>query len=218
MRSFVARIFGHGSLFWTEGREHRTHKQTLLPFFSHDSISRMTSDIQAASEKLVDSLREYIDVHQTTSASADVCVNHFTWKAMLDIIGSVAFGHDFRFGSSDEAKAIHGSFEDIAALDGSMAGFMGPLLLRALPIIADLPIKALDAPGETRRTIRRLAKALVEEHRKLAEGVERQERDMLSTMITVLHDEDLGGLLDDVGATVHFPQMPAKLIGLPTSF
>lgn len=82
----------------------------------------------------------------------------------LDIIGRVAFGHDFGSGESSEAKAMSDSWHQDAVLGmcyylcandmvlitptflgRTFAGFLAPILIGAFPWINNLPIPALQA-------------------------------------------------------------------------
>ena len=84
----------------------------------------------------------------------------------LDIIGRVAFGHDFKAGQSTEAKEIHASWEGHVNTGLGFGGFVAMLVMRAVPFITllltKLPLEAIRAGGRIREITTKLSMRLLE--------------------------------------------------------
>lgn len=212
-KSFLKRIFGPGAFVTLIGEAHRIQKQRLLPLFTHVSVKRMADEVHSASDKLVAAIRECVDAHPSPSSSSQgyedkggsdravtVDVSRFSWAAMLDVIGAVGFDRDFRFGTSPEAKAIHDSSLNIIKLDGTFLGFFAPVFLRAFPSLIHLPLKALEAPGETRAIIHRLGRQIVAERKELEVAGDKR-KDLMSTLLRTTAGVELKDVLDNVCVT-----------------
>ncbi len=73
----------------------------------------------------------------------------------LDIIGRVAFGHDFRSGESQEAIDIAASWHKDVLFGRTMPGFLMPIIMSAFPWISKFPIFKTD--GVAKQAALRLA-------------------------------------------------------------
>ncbi|KAG8994783.1 hypothetical protein FRB94_009661 [Tulasnella sp. JGI-2019a] len=203
MRALGERITGR-SLFWVEGDEHKRQHQMLAPIFTHENVKHMSDEINVASNKLIVSLGDHIrdssDVksNQGDADLAEINILKWTWKVSLDVIGSVGFGYDFRHGEDPDGRAIHESWAAMAVLGMTFPGFVAPLVLRACPWIADLPVKSIQAQGEIKTTIHRLGRKVIADRKKLEDGEELNKKDLLSTLIRLNGDQPLELLLDQI--------------------
>lgn len=191
------------SLVWAEGDEHRRQRAALAPVFTHENVRNMEPEVRDASAKLVNLLSEHINSNTTARASDDIVeINALDWacRATLQIIGSVGFAHDFEFGESDDAKAIFASFHELVNMGMTAAGFVAPLILRAFPFITDLPVKAIQAQGEVKQIVKRLAGVKVKEKRRMEDGSDMKGKDLLSTLLRMqdVQGEELDKILDQV--------------------
>lgn len=80
----------------------------------------------------------------------------------LDVIGRVAFGHDFQQGQSPEALSIMEGWRNQANLGMVWDGFVSLLTLRQFPWIGQLPLPAIKAQADIKNTIKPLARKLID--------------------------------------------------------
>ncbi|KAG9009827.1 hypothetical protein FRB95_010176 [Tulasnella sp. JGI-2019a] len=206
MRTCAERLTGR-SLVWAEGEEHKHQRSVLNPAFTHESVKQMGPEVRDASEKLVNILKEHItDSERTTAREKDrgddtVEINALDWccRATLQVIGSVGFGYDFQLGETDDARAIMQSFRDLVTVGMTPIGYIAPLVLRAFPFITELPVKAIQAQGGVKLILKRLAREIVEEKRRI-NGSEIKGKDLLSTLLRMkdVHGYQLDQILDHV--------------------
>lgn len=110
----------------------------------------------------------------------------------LDIIGRVAFGHDFGSGESADAKEIASAWHNHVNMGLTYSGFIAPLLVRTFPWIVKLPIPTLQAQGTTKMIVDRLTKKIIER------GVVNEKgRDILSLLMMANRDAKEGNRLSD---------------------
>lgn len=97
----------------------------------------------------------------------------------LDVIGRVAFAHDFQAGQSPEARSVMDGWRDQANLGMTFDGFLALLLLRQFPAIGRLPLPSIKAQSNIKNIIKPLANKLIER------GVSDidQGRDLLSILL-----------------------------------
>ncbi|CDO70546.1 hypothetical protein BN946_scf184579.g2 [Trametes cinnabarina] len=158
----VANLLGKG-LVWAEGDEHKLQRRILSPAFSYCE-SRLTNHVLSA------------------GGAATVNITDYTSTCTLDIIGRVAFGHDFKSGQSTEAKQIHTSWEGHINTGLQFGGFVAMLVMRALPfvtlLLTKLPLEAIRAGGRIREITTKLSMRLIE-----AGNVNEKGRDILSILL-----------------------------------
>lgn len=85
----------------------------------------------------------------------------------MDIIGRVAFGHDFQSGQSPEAKLITDSWNKDVNMGLSYAGFLAPFVIGMFPFIA-----SSIGEGVTKGVVSRLAGVILEREEKQGGGKE----------------------------------------------
>ncbi|KAG8862244.1 hypothetical protein FRB96_001823 [Tulasnella sp. 330] len=202
IRPLVERLMGR-SLPWAEGDEHKRQRAALAPVFTHENVKRAEPEVRDASEKLVNLLTEHINSKSTTKTGNDtVEINALDWacRATLQIIGSVGFGQDFELGESEDAKAIIASFHELVNVGMTSAGFIAPLVLRAFPFITDLPVKAIQAQGQVKLIVKRLAGVKVQEKRTMNDGSDMKGKDLLSTLLRMqdVRGNELDEILDQI--------------------
>lgn len=205
IRPVVDRILGR-SLFWSEGDQHKRQRQALAPVFTHTNVRSMDPEIRSDANKLVTALQDFVQTERselTTAAGKDadaVQINTMSWtaRATLNIIGSIGFGYDFQLGTSTEAEEIAKAWQEQVQAGITLPAFIAAMVIRTLPFIMNLPVKAIQAQGEIKTVIRNLGKTLVEQ-RRLTEGGE-DGKDLLSKILKMqdVHGESLDTILDHV--------------------
>ncbi|OBZ74741.1 hypothetical protein A0H81_05751 [Grifola frondosa] len=121
VRPRVARLLGRG-LGWVEGEsEHKRMRRLVTPSLTAENIKAMSVDLTEAASKVLSDL-----VHTVQSDGGRCKVNVLTWtnKATLNIIGRVAFMHDFESGNSAEARDILGARRAGVSAISKYTGFL----------------------------------------------------------------------------------------------
>lgn len=144
---------------------------------------------------MIEKLRD----HLSTTSSGEATVDMLEWigHATLDVIGLVAFGHDFQCGDSTEAQAISASLDRAGSTGMELSGFVGPLIIRIFPWLLSLPLEAIQAQGAIRRIIREIALRIV---RNREATQDTSGKDLLSVLLRMKSNSgmDLDTLLDQV--------------------
>jgi cytochrome P450 len=111
----------------------------------------------------------------------------------LDVIGRVAFGHDFQQGQTPEAVSIMEGWRKQANLGMVWEGFVSLLTLRQFPLIGKLPLPAIKAQADIKNTIKPLARKLIDR------GVNDIEngRDLLSILLRANLGEEKEKMISD---------------------
>lgn len=109
----------------------------------------------------------------------------FPYAYRLDIIGRVAFGHDFKAGQSTEAKQIRASWDYHVNSGLTFGAFIAMLVIRACPSVFLIPLPAIRAGGRIREIVTKLSMRLVERGTFSERG-----RDILSILMTGHHKSD----------------------------
>ncbi|KAK0447920.1 cytochrome P450 [Desarmillaria tabescens] len=144
-RPTAERWLGKG-VVWAEGDEHKHQRRLLAPAFTLAAVKGMTDDVIACVERTAIRLSKHL-----ASQGGDAVVNlsPFISSCTLDIIGRIAFGHDFGVGISEDAQNIAKSWHHDVLLAHTFAGFFAPILLVKFPWIQKLPIAALKTDGKS---------------------------------------------------------------------
>ena len=160
IRSFIIRVGGR-SLVWVEGeKEHKRMRNLVAPAFSSDNVRPMHADVYHVSNALQTRIAN--EIHASGKSSLQVNILDYTARATLDIIGRVAFGHDFNaVGDAPEAIKIINTFRTQNEMSCEHSTFTALLILRLFPWITSLPLKAIQAQGAVADTTRKLAKDIV---------------------------------------------------------
>ena len=153
--------FPHALLPLRPHLEHRRMRSIVAPAFTHENVRNMNDDIWTIAATLQAKLNSHI--RNCTPEEANdrgfvlVDLTHWSAIAALDVIGRCGFNHDFQCGESAESKSIlhHWRTQVSAGMDTS--AFIGLVILRAFPFITSLPIPAIQAQGEIKTTVRKLA-------------------------------------------------------------
>ncbi|KAI0918769.1 hypothetical protein AcV7_006907 [Taiwanofungus camphoratus] len=154
----VANVLGKG-LVWAEGDDHKKQRRVLATAFSPENLKGMADDISECSEKLESRLTNQV---LSRGGGATVNIVELTSSCTLDIIGRVAFGHDFKSGQSTEAKQIHTSWNGHVNGGLTFGGFIAMLVIRAFPYVTLIPLPAVKAGGRIRQIVIKLSKRLLE--------------------------------------------------------
>ena len=157
IRPFAMRLVGR-SLVWVEGeKEHKRMRSLIAPAFSSDNVRAMHSDIYYVCSALQTRIAN--EIHASGKSSLQVNIADYTARATLDIIGRVAFGHDFNaVGDAPDAVKIINTFRTQSNMSCEHSTFTALLVLRLFPWITSLPLKAIQAQGAVADTVRKLAK------------------------------------------------------------
>lgn len=111
----------------------------------------------------------------------------------LDIIGRVAFGHDFKAGQSTEAKEMHASWLGHVNTGLTFSGFVAMLVMRALPfvtlLLTKLPVEAIRAGGRIREITTKLSMRLLD-----SGTVNEKGRDIMSILVKAEKDAGKTGV------------------------
>ncbi|KAK0480510.1 cytochrome P450 [Armillaria luteobubalina] len=156
-RPTAERWLGKG-VIWAEGDEHKHQRRLLAPAFTLAAVKGMMDDVIACVERTATGLSEHL-----ASQGGDAIVNlsPFISSCTLDIIGRVAFGHDFGGGTSEDAQNISKSWHHDVLLAHTFAGFFVPILLVKFPWIQKLPIAALQTDGVAKQVAHRIGSQIL---------------------------------------------------------
>ena len=160
IRPLALRLAGR-SLVWVEGeKEHKRMRGLIAPAFSSDNVRAMHTDVYYVCSTLQSRIAN--EIHASGKSSLQVNILDYTARATLDIIGRVAFGHDFNaVGDAPDAMKIIKTFRTQNAMYCEDSAFTALLILRMFPWITSLPLKAIQAQGAVADTVRTLAKDIV---------------------------------------------------------
>ncbi|KAG8861654.1 hypothetical protein FRC20_011448 [Serendipita sp. 405] len=180
----IERLTGRG-LIWVEGeRAHKKMRALVAPAFSADNVRKMGSDIYQVAHSLQNKLSNEI---MGNGGSSVVNAFELTAPATLDVIGRVAFGHDFNtIGNSAEGIKITTGWKEQNEMGQEQAGFTALLVLRLFPWITSLPLEAIQAQGAVANRIRELAKGIVSN----GEIDEKGGKDLMSILLRANGQQD----------------------------
>lgn len=77
----------------------------------------------------------------------------------LDVIGRVAFGHDFQSGESQDSIDIRGSWHRAVKFGLTFSGFVAPLVLRTFPLLTNL---LLTTQGQVKKLVSKISIGIIE--------------------------------------------------------
>ena len=129
LRSLVFRVGGR-SLIWVEGeKDHKRMRGLIAPAFSSDNVRGMHTDIYHVATAL--QTRIINEIHASDGSSVQVNIVDYTARATMDIIGRVAFGHDFNaVGDAPDAKKIAKLWRAQNEMSCEHSAFIAMLVLR----------------------------------------------------------------------------------------
>ncbi|CAG7846424.1 SubName: Full=Related to Cytochrome P450 {ECO:0000313/EMBL:CCA66956.1} [Serendipita indica DSM 11827] len=157
-RPIIERLTGRG-IVWVEGEHaHKPMRALLAPAFTLDRIRAMGPDMWLAVNNVVSRLQSQIESH---GGVRDVNMLDWTATSTLDVIGRVAFAHDFQQGQSPEARSIMEGWRKQANLGMVWEGFLALLALQ-FPWIGQLPLPSIKAQSNIKNTIKPFANKLIQ--------------------------------------------------------
>lgn len=127
-QSLFERVLGRG-MVWAAGDTHKRQRALVAPFLSHSRVRMADDALQSLVFRGVAKLRDSLVTGRPSRVDVLPLISHIT----LDIVGLLCFDYDFGCGDSDDARLIHSTLEHQAKLGMTFAGFVAPLVLRALP-------------------------------------------------------------------------------------
>ncbi|KII87864.1 hypothetical protein PLICRDRAFT_42386 [Plicaturopsis crispa FD-325 SS-3] len=190
----VANVIGKG-LVWAEGDEHKLMRRILAPAFSPESIKGMADVVSECAEKLESKLTNEVLSHNGDGVTVNMTEHSST--ATLDIIGRVAFGHDFKAmaaphastsGAQTDAQAIAASWLAHVRQGLKFSAFLAPIVVRAIPSITSAPLPLMQTQGQIKLIVRRLAGRLVDAAKK--GGAVGKGKDILSILMRARKEGD----------------------------
>lgn len=118
----------------------------------------------------------------------------------LDVIGEVGFGFDFQCGESPEALALRQAWNQANIAGLTFSGFLGPVILRAFPWIAHLPLRALKTQARLKDILQGIAAKLMASKEKNLEAGEDLGNDLLGKLMKMRGTDGLDNqnILDQV--------------------
>ncbi|SJL01235.1 uncharacterized protein ARMOST_04553 [Armillaria ostoyae] len=163
-------------IVYVSGDEHRRQRRLLAPAFTLGAVKGMSDDIVECTQRLVQRVAKHL-----TSLGGETTMNitPFLSACTLDIIGRVAFGHDFRSGESQEAIDIAASWHKDVLFGRTMPGFLMPIMMSAFPWISKFPVFKTD--GVAKQAALRLAGEFLRQNQTHLENGEG--KDILSILI-----------------------------------
>jgi cytochrome P450 len=131
----------------------------VAPAFSADNVRNMSPDVYHVANAFQNRVASEVN-----NAGGSITVNAFELVApvTLDVIGRVAFGHDFNaVHGNKEAVKITDTWREQNQIGQEQAGFTALLVLRLFPWITSLPLEAIKAQGAVAERVRQLAREIV---------------------------------------------------------
>ncbi|KAL0567061.1 hypothetical protein V5O48_014934 [Marasmius crinis-equi] len=175
----TVKLIGRG-VVWAHGEQHRHQRRLITPAFTVAAVRGMQDDVLECAEKLVSGIKKQI--HARSDAPLTTNIEPLIATATLDIVGRIAFGHDFGNGDSSDAKAISDAWHKDVVMGRTMAGFLAPVVIGAFPLVNHLPIPVLQEDGVSKKIALRIASEMLREQR-AREKVDGEGRDMLSILV-----------------------------------
>ncbi|TDL23925.1 cytochrome P450 [Rickenella mellea] len=158
-RPIVKNILGKG-LVWAEGDDHAHQRRMLSNAFTPENLKDMTDDILECASKFESYLS---NLALLSGGSVTTNIVPLSSACTLDIIGRVAFGHDFDFGKSVESQDIAASWHNVVNTGMTFGGFVAPIVIRAFPFITSLPVKSFQAQGDIKVITGKFALQFIQE-------------------------------------------------------
>ncbi|KIY51555.1 cytochrome P450 [Fistulina hepatica ATCC 64428] len=168
------KLIGRG-VVWAHGEEHKRQRRMITPAFTIAAVRGMEDAIVESTERLV-------NVAGGAKGETTVNIEPQVASCTLDIVGRVAFGHDFCAGESSDAQAISSAWHQDVMLGRTFTGFLAPVLIGAFPWLNHLPIPALQQDGVAKTIALRIASDMLKENR-AALAANNNARDILSILV-----------------------------------
>ncbi|KAG8756925.1 hypothetical protein FRC11_004923 [Ceratobasidium sp. 423] len=178
IRPLVERLVGRG-LVWAEGSVHKRQRQQLAPFFTIQAIRDTFGNINACAHTGAENLESHI-TENTGNHKEGLTLDMSEWTSSitLNIIGRFAFNYDFESGKGRAAQLIKHSWREQVKAGLHWTALLGQVAVRAVPLLAHLPIPFSEAQLEVKRKLREIAQSIIDQD--INEG---KEKDMLTTMV-----------------------------------
>ena len=136
-------------------------RSIVAPAFTHENVRNMNDDIWTIAATLQAKLISHIQNCSPEEANDRgfvlVDLTHWSAIAALDVIGRCGFNYDFQCGESEESKSILNHWRTQVSAGMDTSAFIGLVILRTFPFITSLPIPAIQAQGEIKTTVQKLA-------------------------------------------------------------
>jgi len=138
-------------------------RSIVAPAFTLENVRNMNDDIWSISSDLQTKLTKHINDASTGKNGGSVLIDLTHWSAIaaLDVIGRCGFNHDFQCGETDDGKSILHAWRTQVSAGMHTSAFIALVVLRTFPFITSLPIPAIQAQGEIKTTVRKLAQQIM---------------------------------------------------------
>jgi hypothetical protein len=137
-------------------------RSIVAPAFTLENVRNMNDDIWSISSTLQAKLTSHInDQNNGNGSPVLIDLTHWSAIAALDVIGRCGFNHDFQCGETDDAKSILHAWRTQVSAGMHTSAFIALVVLRTFPFITSLPIPAIQAQGEIKTTVRKLAQQIM---------------------------------------------------------
>lgn len=83
----------------------------IIDSFRTQATHDMFEIIQICAQKGCDLLAAHVKTSANAEHEAQIDIMDWTWRVTLDIIGLVAFDHDYGCGESEDAKALQSTWQ-----------------------------------------------------------------------------------------------------------
>jgi cytochrome P450 len=135
-------------------------RSLVAPAFSSDNVREMHSDIYHVATAFQTRIAN--EIHASGKSFIQVNILDYTARATMDVIGRVAFGHDFNaVGDAPDAIEITNLWRAQNDRFCEYSAYIAILVLRLFPSITFLPFPAFQAQAAVTNTIRKLATGIV---------------------------------------------------------
>ncbi|KAF2092013.1 cytochrome P450 [Saccharata proteae CBS 121410] len=193
VRLGIARILGVGILL-AEGDEHKRQRKLLMPAFSFRHVKDLYPVFWSkARESAIAMIASMENPSEDAEKPSDVLtVGSWASRATLDIIGVAGMGQDFH-AIQDPNSELNATYRRIFS-PSQMQRFLQILgILLPFSVLRRIPIKRNEDVEEAAKTIKKIARNLIQEKRSRLEKGGSAEHDIISVALESggFSDEDL---------------------------
>jgi cytochrome P450 len=185
----ISNLMGEG-LVWSEGETHMRQRKFMASAFTQEAVKGMASDISECAEKLVGKMTNQI-LAAPNKDGMQINVVDYTSSCTLDIIGRVGFGHDFKSqvtfsGQGTDDEVIRRDWKSHVEMGTTFLAFVAPILFRAMPFIAKLPIAQMQTQGAIKVMVQKIAKRLMDREKATADFMEKKRGKDRGNVLSIL--------------------------------
>ncbi|KAJ7634583.1 cytochrome P450 [Roridomyces roridus] len=185
----IKNLLGEG-LVWAEGQDWYHQRKMLSPAFSADSIKEMTPAIHECAERLETRLTNLLllDISRSKNGT-NLNIVQYISACTLDIIGIVGLSHSFAAQSArpgdmhSDAAQICASWDSHVNTGLKPLAFLAPLVVRAIPAVARVPLPLMQSQGVVKTIVRRIGRKILEREAQKEDSDHAPAKDILSILL-----------------------------------